>query len=731
MFPRRPRRARRHALWAAALALGVAACSDDGSISTPTTTPGADTDTPTPLPNPNYTGECRTLADVVGLPSRHWCVVPDSDARGVEKRASEWGDWNGASSASYQSYQGNVGFNAIISAWSGAAYDSQREWLIVAGGGHADYGGNELLAFDLPNLRWRRLTDPTPNPARIDDGAYRNGDNTPVSRHTYGGLAYLTGTDRLWMFSGAGWYNGWSVPGAWTFNLAAIDPATPVANATAWQDLRSANEPAPGVEEMSVHDPVSGRVFWQRQAGGLYSHDPATNTWQLHINDGGTSLQSFMALHPGLRRIYQFNVNGSGSARYAALPADLAQPLSFTAIALAGDSIIAAADSAGIEYDSTAGALVAYAGGTSVYTFNTDTNGWSRIDAAAGNLANPGARSAAGGVFGRFRYSARYNVYVYVDAASNNVYLYRLAPTPSDFSVRCADPNVVRCWGFDTEADIGTPGFYPAGDETLCTNGVCKGIDTSVYASGGGALRMEIPSGSGQNSSGGWRGNFRDDNSVQFGEGEEFYMQWRQRLSADHLATLYSGGGWKQIIIGEGDRNGFSADSCTSLEVVLTNNYHRNVVQGYWECGRYQSFEVPWPQAGPYEFNFQNLYDAGADANPRYCLYSNRNASRPMPGCFAYVADEWMTFQVRIKVGTWGQPDSEVDVWVSRAGRPATLIISRRDLDLFPASVNSKYGKVWLLPYNTGKIAGVAHPVGYTWYDELIVSRARIPDPAM
>ncbi len=487
----RPFLARGLAIQVTRIALGVAGCSGSGSTSTsgaPAPSPGpgtpspapapAPTPTPAPLPvpNPNYTGECRSLADVAGLPARHGCVGPNSTARAVEKRANEWNDWNGTSSVLYQSYQGSVGFAGIMRAWSGAAYDTQRQWLIVAGGGHADDGGNELLAFDLPNLRWRRLTDPTPNPARIDTGAYRNSDNTPVSRHTYGDLAYLTGTDRLWMFSGAGWYNGWSVPGAWTFNLAAINPATPAANAAAWaawQDLRSTNEPAPGVEEMSVYDPVSGRVFWQRQAGGLYSHHPASNTWQLHIPDGGTSLNSFMVLHPGLRRLYQFNVSG-GSARYATLPADLAQPMSFTAFTPAGESAIVSADSAGIEYDSTVGAIVAYAGGSSVYTFDTGNNGWTRIDPAAGNRADPGARTAAGGVFGRFRYSARHNVYVYVDAVSSNVYHYRLAPTPTDFATRCADPHVVRCWDFDSSADIGTPGFYPAGDGSLCTNGVCK-----------------------------------------------------------------------------------------------------------------------------------------------------------------------------------------------------------------------------------------------------------------
>jgi len=40
-----------------------------------------------------------------------------------------------------------------------------------------------------------------------------------------------------------------------------------------------------------------------------------------------------------------------------------------------------------------------------------------------------------------------------------------------------------------------------------------------------------------------------------------------------------------------------------------------------------------------------------------------------------------------------------------------------------------KYGKVWLLPYNTSKSSSVTNPISHTWYDELIISRNKIADP--
>jgi hypothetical protein len=88
------------------------------------------------------------------------------------------------------------GFDAIcansqcggIFAWSSGAMDTKRNRLIVWGGGHGDYSGNELYAFSLDDLTMRRLTDPAPPPTASCVDATPDGTQ-PVSRHTYDGLA--------------------------------------------------------------------------------------------------------------------------------------------------------------------------------------------------------------------------------------------------------------------------------------------------------------------------------------------------------------------------------------------------------------------------------------------------------------------------------------------------------------------------------------------------------------
>ena len=306
------------------------------------------------------------------------------------------------------------------------------------------------------------------------------------------------------------------------------------------------------------------------------------------------------------------------------------------------------------------------------------------------------------------------------------------------FVERCASPGVVRCFGFDSEMEI-SPYIGPGT--------AVPTVDTSIKVSGDASLKMTIPARSAANTSGFFAMNFTPGStnqksaggdpdkasayySVQFGEMEEFYIQWRQRFTHQFITTKYAGGGgWKQIVIGEGDRAAFRASSCTQLELTVNNGANRGFPQMYHSCGgkdgRYEGLTEVLPRPGRTtpDYKLQNAVTG--------CLYSSPSA----PPCVGYKPDQWMTFQVRVKVGTWYKNDknyhrnSEVDLWVADEQRPSRLVISLRDYDLANQNPMAKYGKVWLMPYNTGRDSNVLHQETYTWYDDLIVSRSRIPDP--
>jgi hypothetical protein len=313
----------------------------------------------------------------------------------------------------------------------------------------------------------------------------------------------------------------------------------------------------------------------------------------------------------------------------------------------------------------------------------------------------------------------------------------------ADFATRCAQPGVLRCVGFDTASDLA--GTF--GDNSGSLSGASTPVlDPTIKASGASSLKFTIPSNSPADTSGSYFTNFSADLQTQFSANAEFYVQWRQRFSPEFLNTAFAGGGgWKQAIIGAGDKpgctastsaNGLCSSSCTALETVVQNTFQRGFAQMYNSCtgstshGAFNPLDEPF---GSFDFKLQN-----ARPSP-YCLYSQANTNPktsfpPVGNCIGYFPDEWMTFQVMIKTGPRVNDEwvnSSVTLWIAREGQPSQPAINLGAYNLTAASSaeDLKFGKIWLLPYDTGKDPSQDHPTGFTWYDELIISRTQIADP--
>jgi hypothetical protein len=268
-----------------------------------------------------------------------------------------------------------------------------------------------------------------------------------------------------------------------------------------------------------------------------------------------------------------------------------------------------------------------------------------------------------------------------------------------DFQKRCHAPGVVKCEGFDSEMDT-LAYVYPDG------GGLYRAVfDIHTTASGLGSLRFEIPAISGANSSGGWTTGL----GANFGPGQAFYVQFRERFSPEFLKTKYEGNGWKQAIFHMGHK------TCGSIELTTQNTYERGYPQMYTDCGS-RSFDVDLK-------NGDFLYETGD--------YSCHRWSPSPKSCAYYHANEWMTFYYEVKLGHWGRPDSSIKAWVAYEGKEYRQFVNainyRLDADSGPSDV---FNAITLTPYNTGKPAEASHPVAYVWYDELIVSKHPIAAPA-
>jgi hypothetical protein len=300
-----------------------------------------------------------------------------------------------------------------------------------------------------------------------------------------------------------------------------------------------------------------------------------------------------------------------------------------------------------------------------------------------------------------------------------------------DFVSRCSDPDVIKCVGFDSEADLA--GTYGS------PFGVLPGtaaIDTQTRASGAGALRFSIPAGQTGAYAGSYFTNFSDDLLTQFGENSEFFIQYRVRFTQ----ALIDAGNYKVSIIGTGDQPGCTPStsaggdcysSCTTLEVVVQTPYDwyryptlYNSCSGSTHHGPYDPFQE--------SFGGSDYLNQNARPDP-YCLYSQTVAGTQFPptgNCFGYAADEWMTFQIRVETGSRvGDEfaDSFIDFWMAREGSPSEPVISWGPYHLSAGSAaeDQRYGKVWLLPYSGSEVFPAESSV---WYDELVISRSMIPD---
>tara|TARA_R110002094_G_scaffold53566_1_gene64900 strand:+ start:594 stop:3431 length:2838 start_codon:yes stop_codon:yes gene_type:complete len=303
-----------------------------------------------------------------------------------------------------------TGPGAIVGAWSGGAFDTKRNRLMVIGGGHEDYCGNEWLAFDLNEFRWKLLSGPS-DLTDYDDTSGRTPDGNPASRHTYGGLTYLPSTDKLLMHGGAlcnpsgtpdnRWWLGDPADGGWSFG----------GGRNGWI-----------LGYSSAYDSYSDQVFVFRR-GPLYSYSMGSNSWTrltTHGDIGKSNLSS--DIDPKRRK---FLLIGQGEM----LVFDLAS-YERTSLENHNNHPVVAANAPGLAYVKKMDRYVAWSGGQSVYLIHPET--W-EIQPIETSGANP-PMAAKNGTFGRFRYSPKSNGIILVNSVKDDVFF--LALPDDEFNVQ-------------------------------------------------------------------------------------------------------------------------------------------------------------------------------------------------------------------------------------------------------------------------------------------------------
>ena len=158
--------------------------------------------------------EAARLSNIVDAPAPDWVLAlePGTWAEvGVNTLSDVDPAQDPAANPSYPSappWRGAAGQKAVVNAWNGGAFAAnlgRLGSLLTFGGGHNDYFGNEVYAFDLEKLRWSRVTDPFSAPRDTLTGFYEHAefaDGSPLPPHTYDYVDYHPGTNSFVVLKG-------------------------------------------------------------------------------------------------------------------------------------------------------------------------------------------------------------------------------------------------------------------------------------------------------------------------------------------------------------------------------------------------------------------------------------------------------------------------------------------------------------------------------------------------
>lgn len=323
---------------------------------------------------------------------------------------------------------GNCG--NVIDAWSGGTFDPVHNQMLIFGGGHADYSGNEVYAFELATLTWTRITDPSPDSDSNQDPLP---DGKPVSRHSYDGISYVVHADRMFVHGGSRWQDGSGTDVSWAF-----DPTSKV-----WENRNPlAKLPFSNCcDEASAYDPKTKRVYFHlTKFLGAYDWDQ--NTWvklqdygeppfwpryevwgdKRGVLDQKRDLVWFFGA--GLVLVYDIaravHVTDDWITTGGTPFTNTDQVGSHTEqIINTGGGEIIKGKAPGVDYDTAGDDLVGWVGGAP-WILDLSSKVWSR-SAAAGGPAKPSDT----GTYGRWRYIPRLNVFVLVNSVDDDVHFYK------------------------------------------------------------------------------------------------------------------------------------------------------------------------------------------------------------------------------------------------------------------------------------------------------------------
>jgi len=348
----------------------------------------------------------------------------------------------------------------VIRTWNGAIADTTGNRLIIWGGGHDNYFGNEIYSLNLlaDPITLTRLKDPTvptnyANDANCVDAIPPAAPNAPNSREDYEGLAFIPSANRMMILDGSlACIAGDGSANTWTISLNNLS------NSSSWvHENPTITGPIPNGDgnepygNVAAYDPNSGLVF-VADSSSIYTYNYATNTYNRITADKGFTTGIYLdgAIDPTRKLFVLVGACGSGSCASGngVFVADISDPTTttqqdWTSATMANPTCAEFLDGGvnpinsanpGLTFDSVAGDFVGWPNqGNSVYILTPDPAN-QRLTCTKDTFANGPPNSADAndtpntsyGTFGRFQYFPAIDAFVLINDWNIPAYILKL-----------------------------------------------------------------------------------------------------------------------------------------------------------------------------------------------------------------------------------------------------------------------------------------------------------------
>ncbi len=160
----------------------------------------------------------------------------------------------------------------VVTAWSSVTWDSVNKQLLLWGGGHANYMGNEMYTWSGSTGLWSRGSLPSRIERYGSSATYFVVDNAaPQSAHTYDNSVFLPVNGMYLTFGGAAFNSG----GAFVNEGANGNPV--IAGPWAWDPLRADPNKVGGTTGSGYLATTEGGEMWTNLRGRWSGSGPATS----------------------------------------------------------------------------------------------------------------------------------------------------------------------------------------------------------------------------------------------------------------------------------------------------------------------------------------------------------------------------------------------------------------------------------------------------------------------